>query len=262
MLRFINVCFNNYFPQLAVLLLFGGMTPLWAANFDASLVWLHRVELGTPVSGVINEVKVVPGDVVQKGQALLRLDPRGFQARLKMAQAQHKSLQEKRAEAKRELERAEELYERTVLSDHDLQTAKNSYIEADAEYKGAEAALVQARLDLEYSTLSAPFNAVVLERFAQLGQTVSADLQPVTLLVVAEANKMLARTYVDIEQANILKKNSNASVTVNDNQYTASVFSVGLEPVPEENDKYVLDVIFDTGKLQLRAGQEAVIELP
>jgi len=42
----------------------------------------ENISIGVPVSGLLTEVRVKPGDVVQRGQALLRLDDRDLRAEL------------------------------------------------------------------------------------------------------------------------------------------------------------------------------------
>ena len=168
--------------------------PVWAAGTPGTLEWARRVELSTPVSGVVATVNVEPGDQVDKGEALVALDQRGFHAEVLRARADKRRLAQALAEAKRQRNRAQELYDRTLLSQHDLDLAKIAYTTARAKYEAADAALIQAMLDLEYSTVRAPFAGVVLARPAQVGQTVVSRLRSVPLVVRAERRRAGAGT--------------------------------------------------------------------
>ena len=235
-----------------------------AAQFDATLHWSTRVEIGTPVAGVVKTVLVDAGQQVRKSDKLLQLDDKVFKARVDSATTHLRSQEEHYQEAKREMERAEELYARTVLSDHDLQVAKNNHVTALAERDKARYQLVKARYDLEYSTLRAPFDAVVLQNRAQPGMVVSAELTPQTLLVLVQAEQMLARVAVDEAALAGLKPGQDATVTVNGTSYEGTIKVIGLEPIPADTGKglFPVDVMFATKGTLMRAGQSARVELP
>jgi len=238
---------------------------LQAAEVTGSLQWARRVELSTPVSGVISQVAVNGGDEVQKGQLLLSLDPRGFTALVKKAEARVVTSKEARDEAKRELERITEMYERTLLSDHELQLAKIALSTAAADLQAAEAERTLARLDLEYSRVSAPFDGVVLERSAEVGQTVVTRMQSVPLLVLAETGRMLARIEVGEQELAALRKGLEVQVRSGGKTFRGTVQRLGMEPVIAAGGvaKYEADVVFEYPRNErLRAGQSAVVVLP
>ena len=124
---------------------------------------------------------------------LLRLDSRGFQAAVDGAEARLDRARPTLQEARREVERAQELYDLGVLSDHELQLTRIALSQADAEYRLGEAGLTQARLDLEYSALRAPFDGLVLETHVAAGETVVTrtprNLRPGVKVVSAAATE-------------------------------------------------------------------------
>lgn len=238
---------------------------LQAAEVTGSLQWARRVELSTPVSGVVGHVAVNGGDEVQKGQLLLNLDPRGFNALVKKAEARVVTGREARDEAKRELERITEMYERTLLSDHELQLARIALSTAEADLQAAEAERTLARLELEYSRVSAPFDGVVLERGAEVGQTVVTRMQSVPLLVLAETGRMLARIEVGEQELATLRKGMEVQVRSGGKTFRGIVQRLGMEPVIAAGGvaKYEADVVFEYPRSErLRAGQSAVVVLP
>jgi RND family efflux transporter MFP subunit len=147
------------------------------------------VELTTRVSGVVSEVLVNADAKVRKGQVLLRLDPTVHRARVDEAKAEHTRFIEEEAEARRELERVQELYNRTVTSTTELDTARIRHIRAKAGLDGAKARLTIAEKNLSDTELKAPFNGVVTQRLAEPGVVVAADCQPKTLLMIRKADK-------------------------------------------------------------------------
>lgn len=248
---------------LVIICLFG-FAPVFALELKAELDWARRVELGTPVKGVVQQILAQPGQRVAKNEVMLQLDQRGFKSQVAGLKAQVAHFKAELAEAEREQERALELYDRTVLSDHELQVAKNNLIAAEARYKMGQAQLVQAQLELEYSSLRAPYDAVVISRFAEVGQTVVPDFQPVVLLVIADANRMLAKGRVaanDIAQIAIGK---DAVVEIDGEAYKGRVINFGLQNSAKDNkteQRYFVNIEFSIPSRAAYVGQSVTIKL-
>jgi len=233
-----------------------------AEEFEATLDWSKRVELSTPVNGLVQKVFVQPGNFVARGDVLVQLDPRVFKANLKFAKAKLTNTYEESKETERELDRQHDMFDRSMLSEHDLQTAKNHHTAAHSSYLQAQADLTKAKLNLEYSAIRAPFNAVVIHSNTVKGQVViSETVAPPILVVVAEAKRMLARFYVVGTKANEIVLNQGVKVTVANNSYQGKVKSIALESEPSKQGLYAVDVIFDSKETLLRAGQKAIVSL-
>lgn len=142
------------------------------------------VELTTRVSGVVETVLVRPGQHVKKGAVLLRLDRIIFQARLDEATAEQARAQAEEADAKRELARAQELFDRTVSSTAELEAAGLRHARAQAALASARARRVIAQADLRDAELRAPFNGVVSAVPGGPGTVVTADCQPKPLVIL------------------------------------------------------------------------------
>lgn len=138
--------------------------------------------IGVAVSGVVAEVLVSDGQRVNAGQLLLALDPRPFELKLAAARATVARLLPLRDERRRELERAEELYDRTVLSDVELQQARNAADAAEARYEEAVQLAALAELDLEYSRVRAPFAGTVRDLAVGPGSVVVSRCESAVVL--------------------------------------------------------------------------------
>lgn len=245
----------------AVLLLWLATGPVLATSLDARLDWSRRTELAVPVSGVVASVAVEAGERVTRGQVLLALDDAPFVAVVHEAEAQLARRKLERDEAARDAKQAEELYARTVLSTVELENARMKLARAAAGVKEAQAGLEHARYRLRVSALRAPFDAVVLSRHAEPGQSIAAELRPPILLVIAAAGEMLARGRVDAERATALKPGQPLTVTVGGRKYPARLQALVYEPADNGKEPYRLDVVLATPDV-LHAGQAARIELP
>jgi RND family efflux transporter MFP subunit len=230
--------------------------PAQASDLAAQLEWYERVELSTPVSGVVERVTVQPGQTVRKGTLLLSLDPTLFKANLAEAQADNTRLGEEQADAKKELGRANELYARTVSSTTELDASKLRSAKAAAQVAAAQARVAKARRLLSESEIRAPFDALILDRQAAPGMAVAAQYQPPALLTVARSDQIIARATLTADQAAGLKPGGRMEVTAGGKSLTGAIVAIRAKA----DNHYQLDVAIPRGNLL--AGQATTIHLP
>jgi multidrug efflux system membrane fusion protein len=246
-------------PLAAVLTLWMLGSSLAMAEWDGRTTWSQATELSTATSGVVAQVRVNAGDTVKRGQLLLQLDQRALKARLDQAQAEVHYQRMHRDEAAKELARAEELYERTLLADHELDVAKIAAAQGEARYQGALAAEQLARQELAQSELRAPFDARVLARHVQPGQTVVSRFAAVPLLVLAEQDRMQVVFAVDAAEAAGLGNGQSLQVEVAGRSYSATVLAVQYQP--DAAQPYMIQAGFAVAQPML-AGLPAKVRRP
>jgi RND family efflux transporter MFP subunit len=249
----------KYSLFLAILL---ASTAVQAADENATLQWSHRVELSVPVSGVVRAVNVDVGEQVKKGQVLLALDSATFQAKVSEIQAGIIRLVAEQAEAKKDFDRVQDLYSRTVVATAELDQARLRLVKADSQLAEARANLKLQQKLLDDTVLRAPFDAVVVMRDVEPGMSVAATLQSQTLLVLAKSGEMLARLHLSAAQIEKLKAGQSLSVATGGQSYAGKIKSLGLEPSKSDGGAtYKVDVLISSND-QLRAGVAAVVKLP
>lgn len=246
---------------IAIFLVWLGIHPvLWAQDYTAVLQWYKRVELGLPSSGVVAQVKADVGDRVKAGQILLALDQKHVKAQVAKAQAQVTGAQRRLQEAQAEWDRAKELYERTVLSNSERDEIESKYVQAESELRVVQAQLIHAQTNLKFSTLKAPFDGLVVKRAVEPGQTIVSALQAAPLMILVDANTMVARILVSQQDISRFQIGQVATVKVNNTSFNAKIHQVGFEPVMLNGDaQYEVDVLFSTENQVLRAGQKAIV---
>jgi multidrug efflux system membrane fusion protein len=250
---------NRVRVALALVLL--TVSALAAAEEQSTrLQWAQKVILSTPVSGIISEVLVKPGDRVSKGQTLLSLDNRALKARLKGAEAELSLAEQNHKEAQRELDRTQEMYDRTMLAEHDLELAKIGLTAAEAQLELAQSSVAQAQWDLEYSAIKAPFDAWVIRVQGEKGQTVVNQIKAEPLLEVAKVGEMLVQGYISADDFSKVRQQQAIKVKVAGDEFSGTIRHIALEA--NEQGKYAVDVVFSTRGRQLRAGLPAVVVLP
>ncbi|MDP2829393.1 MAG: efflux RND transporter periplasmic adaptor subunit [Sulfuricellaceae bacterium] len=237
--------------------------PLQAAELAAVLQWEQRVEISTPVSGVVKTVNVSEGDRVKKGQILLQLDDAIFSSRVDEAGAAITRLKEEAAEAKRDMARVQELFDRGVNSSTELDQARLRQTSASGKLAEAQAQHRRETRHREDASLKAPFDAIVVSRLAQPGQVVAAGLKPQTLLIVAKSGEMLARAALPESQLGDIKVGQAATVSVGKQTFRGSIRSISLEPASRDKNGdavYWMLAAFDPGETPLRSGMKATVE--
>lgn len=255
---------KNWMRVVALLAWAGAVPVVGAVELNGELEWAERVAVSVPVSGRVVQVDVRPGDRVEAGQGLLEFDARIAKARVAEARAAVRRLELQRAEAKREWERAQELFDRTVLSVRELQLAEIGYNAAEADYQAARAALVAAEVELDYLRPTAPFDARVLVVHVAPGQAVVNAQQAQPLVTLADGASMLARATVNAAQAAGLASGGSVSVRVGNRSFEGRIVQVSTEPLGQERPAlYVVVAEFAVPDgAGLRAGQSATLVLP
>lgn len=243
-------------------LLMATMGAAQAADVQGGLQWSQRVEMSTPASGIVRSVAVNVGDRVKKGQVLLALDAAAQAAGVSEAKAAITRVREEEQDAKRNLDRTQELYNRTVLSTSELEAAQMRLAKAKALMAEAQGRLAAQQKYLGDTSLRAPFDGLVLARQVEPGQTVSSQFQPQTLIVLARAGEMIARAHVPLAQVEKLKVGDPVQVSVGSQSYNGKIKSLGMEPVADKSGGgYAVDVLFPVKEL-MRAGTPATLRLP
>lgn len=236
----------------------------WAA--DATLDWAQEVTLSSPVTGVVAKVNVGAGDTVKAGQILLEYDLSVAQSRVNNLKAQLDTAYKMRDEANKEYQRAQQMYNQTMLSEHDLQVAKLAAHQAHSDYLKVKAQLDSAQYTLKYSIITAPYSALVLQIHVTPGNTVVQNNQANPMVTIASDQHMLARANIDNEDAMSLKPGDKAKVKVNGQWYNGNITQVvmGGPGYSSSAGSAMVEVEFAIAvkKNKVYAGMKATVELP
>lgn len=162
---------------------------------------VKSVQVGTQVSGMLQEIYVDFNDVVKKGQVIARIDAREWQARFEQAEANY-------ILANRNHENNKRLLEKNFIS----QAAVDQTLSA---YKSAKAAMAMAKKALDDTVIRAPVDGVVVKRSVERGQTVAASLQAPELFIIAQdLSDMQVETAIDESDVGRITEGMVATFTV------------------------------------------------
>jgi len=233
-------------------------TTVHAAEISAKVDWARKVEMRFPISGVVVKVNTDVGNLVKSNELLSSLDARALQAEVDNRRALLMARTSEFEETQRELQRAQELYDRTMLSDHDLQLAKNKLVLDKANKISAQANLVQARVTLEHSQLRAPFNAIVLQKNVEVGQSVIiGENQPFILLLAASENRLAIATITEKDVAHY-QIGGKVLVSYNNKQFSGVI--VAMNYAASKSNEIEVKVKFDNGNEFIMPGSTVKIK--
>lgn len=238
------------------------LSSLWAsalsADWEGHTAWAGLTKLSSPLSGLVEQVLVMPGEEVAKGQLLLRMEQGVLRARVAEAEATSHFARLQQQETAKELGRAEELYERTLLADHELDLARIEAARGMAEYRSAQAEERAAREALAHSELRAPFAARVLSRHVVAGEAVVNRLYGMPMLVLAKSEQMLVALSLPAQQMAGLAHGMSLAVEVAGERYPATVQAISYDL---SSGSYQVEVLFVPSR-KMMAGMPARVRLP
>ncbi len=137
-----------------------------------SISGAQNSQIEARVSGYLMSQDYIEGSMVKGGDVLFQIDPRPYQASLAQAEATLAEAQAKAELAQITLDRQTELFKTTVISAQEFDVATQTAQADIAGVQAAEAAKENAKLNLEFCTIIAPFDGIVGKAQAQIGDLV------------------------------------------------------------------------------------------
>lgn len=223
--------------------------------YPATIKGQQDIEIRARVSGYITKLCVDEGAVVHKGQPLFLIDAVPYQKAVQAAEAAVEVAKANVATTQLTVDSKTELHAQNIISDYDLQTAKNSLASAKAALAQAEAQLASACNDLSYTTITSPSDGVVGTIPFRVGSLVGTTTQE-PLTVVSDINKMFVYFSMNEKQLLALTRQKDGSV----NSMIGAMPEVQLQLAdgtmyPAKGKIETLSGVIDlsTGAVQMRA---------
>ncbi|MCR5181330.1 MAG: efflux RND transporter periplasmic adaptor subunit, partial [Bacteroidaceae bacterium] len=172
-------------------------------KYSATIRGRQDIQVMPQVSGTLQKLCVTEGQRVRKGQPLFIIDQVPYQASLTTAKANLEAAKAAEATAKLSYESTQNLHAQQVVSDFDLQTANNAYMQAKAAVAQANAAVTNAANSLSYTVVKSPADGVVGTLPYRVGALVGPSI-PTPLTTVSDNHQMYV--YFSMTEAQLLAK--------------------------------------------------------
>ncbi len=145
------------------------------SDYPASIQGQQNIDIRPRVEGYIDKIFVDEGAVVKAGQPLFKISAPEYEQQVRTAAASIKSAQADVSSAKLAVNKVKPLVEKGIISKYDLESAQYTYESALAALAQANAALVNAKINLGYTTVTSPVDGVVGSIPFRLGSLVSSN---------------------------------------------------------------------------------------
>jgi HlyD family secretion protein len=240
----------------------------------------NKVDVGTEVSGKVDQILVDSNDRVKKGQLMAVINTDTVEAQLEQYRAtlaqSRASLATARAtlqqhEAKRARYRT--LAATGAASTQDLQTAEADYArarasiaEAEGKIQSAQAQISNSQTQIGKAQIKAPIDGVVLSRAVSIGQTVQASFSAPVLFTLA-SDLSVMQLSVDIDEADIgtVQEGQKATFTVDafpNRKFHAELVTLYNSPTTTNGVvTFPGSLLVDNRSLLLRPGLTATAEI-
>ena len=191
----------------------------------------QEVEIRARVEGFLEQIAYREGSVVDKGDVLFQMDRKPFEAALSTARAELQAQQARLATASANLKRVGPLAAEDALSQKDLDDAQGSRDAAVAAVEGARSRVLQAEINLSYTTILSPVTGVTSFARKQPGSFIAPG--PDSLLTYVSALDPM-RVNFSISENELLR-------------YRKLMADKKLAPAPEE--KYTVKIVLADGSV-------------
>lgn len=160
-------------------------------SFATETEALRSVTIEPRVNGYMEAIRYSAGDPVKKGAVVFRIDPSQLQTELLAAEASLESSQADLIEAYNNYQRAVPLVQIDAISKSQYDGYLASYKAAEASVKYAKQMLENARLNVSYATIRAPFSGLIGKSPANMGDYVGPGTSFATLTTIEQIDTLM-----------------------------------------------------------------------
>jgi multidrug efflux system membrane fusion protein len=223
-------------------------------DFSGRIEPVEYVELRPRVGGTIDAIHFKEGQLVRKGDLLFSIDPRPFQAELARAEAEKAKAEATVSLSQTELDRTRRLAAEHAVAERELDERSNASLEAAAQLKAAEAAVMTARLNLQYTSITAPVSGRVSRAEITVGNLVSTGANTPLLTTLVSVSPVYVNFEVD-EQTYQRYAGRGAAGNANIAQIPVAIGLANEEGYPHRGHLQAFDNRLDTasGTIRVRA---------
>ncbi len=225
---------------------------------------VNTINVGSQVSGTIENIFVDYNSHVKKGDILLTIEPSVLQSTVDESLATLDSTKAELKYTKSEYNRAKSLYADGFISRAEMEKLQTAYEQAQQAVNKAQYAYERAVTNLGYATITSPVDGTVISRKVDKGQTVAASFQTPDLFEIAEdLSKMQIETAVSEADIGMIKDGMPVTFTVD--AYPGMIFKgnvqqIRLSPTTVSNVVvYTVVIDVDNSDLKLMPGMTAFV---
>src|SRR6478736_924812 len=174
-------------------------------EFTGRFEAVEEVQVRPRVGGFVNSVEFQDGAIVHQGDLLYVIDPRPFEAVAEQADGQLSDARAKVELAKRELDRGLSLVQTSAVSEQVVDQRRQALQAAHAAETQAAGALKAARLNIEFTHVTAPITGRVSRHLVSPGNLVQGSDNGASTLLTSIVTLDPIYVYFDMDETTFIK---------------------------------------------------------
>jgi RND family efflux transporter MFP subunit len=243
-------------------------------EFPGEIQAIESVEVRARVGGFLKKAELKEGTEVKQGDLLFEIDPDLFQADVERAQAGKERADKELLFAQAEVRRGMDLMAGKSISKSDYEKLVAEEGVKKANVLGAAAALQTAKLNLQYTKVTAPISGKLGRKLVTEGNLISGGTDKATLLTtIVSVEKMYGIFYVDERTAQIYRKDREKegvlkphikvllALNTDDNFPHEGVVDFSDNQVDPGTGTFLVRAVFDNTRRELVAGYTARVRV-
>ena len=153
-------------------------------EFSGRIEAVESAQIRARVRGTVEAIHFKPGSMVKKGDLLFTIDPRAYHAEMLRGEASAAAAAARAELARTELERSKRLLADNAIAQKDYDERAANARQLDAAARADQAALASAKLNVEYSSVRAPFSGRIGKAEVTIGNLVDGNIVLTSLVSV------------------------------------------------------------------------------
>lgn len=213
-------------------------------EYPATIEGISDIEIRPQVDGYLDKINVEEGALVKKGQLLFKINDRPYREQFNSAKANLLSAKAATQHAFIQLDKLAPLVKNNVVSDVQLKSAQATYEAAKANEEQAASMLETAKINLDYTTVTAPADGYIGRIPFKTGSLVGVSTAQA--LTVLSGTKEI-RAYFSMSEIDFMKFK---------NEYPGAMIEEKIKHVPAAELVLADNSIYEEkGKVELAEGQ-------
>ena len=170
-------------------------------DFSGQTAPVKNIEIRARVTGYLDKVYFKEGSEVEEGAMLFEIDPRPYEAELARSEARLAQAEARLKNLNTEYRRVQGLLSRNAISESESERVATELAEAEAAVAAAKADRDLAKLNLQFTKVTAPIRGRISRQFIDPGNLVKADETTLTTIVSVDP----VYTYFDVDERTLLR---------------------------------------------------------
>ena len=240
-------------------------------NLTGEIEPMLRADISAKITGLIEEVRTSLGEFVSAGKTIVQINENEFKEQLNNAniylQLAKVSLEKQKIEAenlKKQYDRSAELFNNDMVTKEELEMIETKYMAGLAEMHYQEvlveqekSRIEQAKIDLEYTIIKAPFSGFIENIYMEKGSLASPGKNILSVIAIEKV-----KIIVDVSEKyyHLIAKNMPVSFTITgrDDHYTGRISRISPSINPETRTAKV-EIMVNNLNHDLRPGMTAMV---